>query len=171
VRSRSTNRPVWAQGERGSAPRRSAHMTRRCAVRFEEGSRPPKDGANLHSGRPVRAHELLRKHAVHGSSARAVPERGRPKAKAVEGGHPALPHTRNRRARGKCPCVVVLQKSLERLRAQRSASPIPSGSKACSVHGARGRGLSHKHAPSARARGPAPGEKEATGRSSAILIT
>jgi len=52
VRSRSTNRPVWAQGERGSAPRRSAHMTRRCAVRFEEGSRPPKVGANLHSSRP-----------------------------------------------------------------------------------------------------------------------
>jgi len=43
---------------------------------------------------------------VRGSPARASPERGRPKAKAVKGRHLSLPHARNRRARGKCPCIA-----------------------------------------------------------------
>jgi len=92
----------------------------------------------------VRARELLRKPALRDSSARVVPARGRTKAKAR--GRPVTFHgsTRKRCARGKCPCVVVLQKPVERLRAQRSAPSVSSGSKACAVYGARGRGLSHE---------------------------
>jgi len=69
---------------------------------------------------------------VHGLPARAVPERGRPKAKAVE---VVILYCR---MQGTDALAVsarashVLQKSVERLRAQRSAPPVTSRSKACS---------------------------------------
>jgi len=43
-----------------------------------------------------------------------------------------------------CPCIVVLQKSVGRLRAQRSAPSAANGSKARSKQEAGGRGPSHK---------------------------
>ena len=52
--------------------------------------------------------------------------------------------TRNRCGSWWCPCVVVLQKSAERPRAQRSASPVAVGSKACTLHGAREREPDHR---------------------------
>jgi len=42
---------------------------------------------------------------MRGSLARS-PRKGRPEAKAVKGRHLSLPHTRNWRARGKCPCIA-----------------------------------------------------------------
>jgi len=67
---------------------------------------------------------------VLGSPARAVPARGRPKAKVVEG------VTSHCRMRGIGELAVsarvshCLQKSVERLRAQRSAPPVEERSKA-----------------------------------------
>jgi len=119
ARSRATNRPVRAESERGSAPPRDARMTAGCAVRVEEGIRPVERlrEPSLGSGRSGHAC-LLRKHVVRGSSARAVPERGRPKAKAGKGRHLSRPHTRNRCARGKCPCIARIAEVGRTSRAQ-----------------------------------------------------
>jgi hypothetical protein len=54
--------------------------------------------------------------------------------------------------RSRCPCIVVLQKSVGRLRAQRSAPSAANGSKARSKQEAGGRGPSHEWKHPARKR-------------------
>lgn len=98
--------PVRARSGKGSALQRSARTTRRCAARFEEGPRPSKDVRTFaRVGRSGHA-SLFGGTSSLGSLARAIPERGRPKAKAVKSRPLSLPHTRNRCARGKCPCIA-----------------------------------------------------------------
>jgi len=97
---------------------------------------------------------------VRGSSARAVPERGRPKAQAVKGRHLSLPHARNRCARGKCPCIARFAEVVgTSLRSQKRATGTERVESPRGPHGARERGLSHRHVPSARAQRLAPGER------------
>jgi hypothetical protein len=91
-------------------------------------------------------------HAAHASSeARAArlvsPCRPREGADEGEGGEKVVTSscsTRNEAARGRCPCIVVLQKSAERPRARRSAPPVAVGSKAWSIFGAREREPDHR---------------------------
>jgi hypothetical protein len=148
ARSRAENHPVRVVA-RGGPPLRAVRARQR-GVRSgsRRGLAQSKDCANLCSGRPVRARGFLRKHAVRGSLARAFPERGRPKAKVVKGRHLSLPHTRNRCARGKCPCIArIAEVGRTSLRAQRSAQPsLRLGRKPGRSHGARERGLSHEQA-------------------------
>jgi hypothetical protein len=134
-----------AMDRRISASRPPARTTKRCADRFEKGTRPPKDGTNLHSGRSgpagmlPRERVILRKHACvarqpfRPSLARSG--RGKGAWRLV----PSERSTRNRCGSWWCPCIVDLQKSAERPRAQRSVPPVSVGSKACTIHGARER--------------------------------
>jgi hypothetical protein len=172
-RSRENESPGAGMSERGSALQRSARMTRRCAVRFEEGPRPSKDSANLHSGRPGPGTR-----APSGACRARLVSPCRPREGAAEGqgGEGSSPLTA---AYEDFDASAVsarashgLQKSLGRLRAQRSAPPVRSGSKAWFSTTERVNGGSAtSHVPSARAQGLAPGERKTVGRGSAILIT
>jgi len=138
--------PVRAERARGSASRSSARTTKEVRGNwFEEGLLPPKRRREP-SLDPVRSTQgiPLRRCALRGSSARAVPARGRTKAKAERGSSPRFAERGIEAARGRCPCIVVLQKSTERPRAQRSAPPVSVGSKAWSLPGAREREPDHR---------------------------
>lgn len=124
---------------------RSARTTKRCAERFEKGTRPPKDGTNLRSGRSGPAGMLPRERVVLRKHACAARQPFRPSLARSGRGKgawrlvPSERSTRNRCGSWWCPYVVDLQKSAERPRAQRSVPPVSVGSKACTIHGARER--------------------------------
>jgi len=107
----------------------------RCAESVREGaSRHRKTARTLARVGPVPQARFFGSVRLRGSSARAVLARGRTTAKALGGSSPPAQHEEHDAARGECPCVVVLQKSAERPRAQRSASSVPHGSKAPAAH-------------------------------------
>jgi len=116
-----------------------------CAVLVRGGASPAETTARTftRSG-PVHARARLFGDApLCGSSTRAVPARGRTKVKAGE--LVTLFAARgSEAARGRCPCIVVLQKSAGRPRTQRSVPPVAIGSKARSVSGARERESDHR---------------------------
>jgi len=157
-------------GPETSAEGRRANTQRltRCEHEMREGFRPStrvharqrgvrpgsrrglarrKTARTFTRGGPVRASELLRKHALARLVSSCHPREGADEGKGrVEVSHLSRQYE-ERRACGQCPCIVVLQKSVERLRAQRSASSVPSGSKARTVCEARERGLSQRQCP------------------------
>jgi len=111
----------------------------RCAESSREGaSHRRKTGRTLARVGPV-PHRASPEARMRGSSARAVPARGRTKAKARGGSSPPGAERGIDAARGGCPCIVVLQKSAVRPRAQRSVKPGSVGSKARAINGARER--------------------------------
>jgi len=137
---------VRAERARGSAFRSSARTTNEVrGTGFEEGLRPPKDGANLRSiwSGPRRA-RLFGGARCGGSSARAVPVRGRTKAKAKRVVTPPR-RTRNRSelavsARASSYCrsrqnVLGLREARHRYR---------SGRKPARYHGASEREPDHR---------------------------
>jgi len=64
----------------------------------------------------------------------------------------------------RCPYIVVLQKSAERPRAQRSAPPVATGSKASSQPGAREREPDHRRSSGAQAQEATGGKRGADHR-------
>jgi len=135
-RSRGASRPVRAERARGSASRSSARTTNEVrGTDSRRGFARPNDGRTFGSSRSGPAARSLRRHALRGSSARCRPlaqAKGRTKVKAGRGSSPPLRRTRKPCCSRRCPCIVVLQKSAERPRAQRSAPPVTAGSKASS---------------------------------------
>jgi hypothetical protein len=122
----------------------------RCAARFEEGSRPPKDGANLHLGRSGPRGALLRRRAARLVSS-CCPREG---AVGRKGSGRPVTSRRSTRKRWGSRSVPLHRRVAEVGRApsaQRSVRSVPRGSKAPAVHEARERGLSHKQ-PRARKR-------------------
>jgi len=145
---------VSTRCERGFRPPRECTHDKEVRGPVRGGDSPAERRREPSLG-PVRSARASFFGSTHsrGSSARVVPERGRTKAKARWEAS-RLPRQYEETM---CPAVSalashVLQKSVERLRAQRSASSVPSGSKACPICEARERGLSHKHS-RARKRG------------------
>jgi len=133
-RSRGASHPVRAQRARGSASRSSARTTKEVrGAGSRRGLAPPKDGRTFARISPVPQARSFGSMHLRGSSARIIPARGRYEVKAVRGSSPLLAVRGNDAARGGCPCVVVLQKSEERPRAQRSAQSVSNGSKARSM--------------------------------------
>jgi len=130
--TRCAHSPREDSASRGSAP----HDKRGVRHRFEKGTRPPKGDANLGSGRSGPAVHASSEARSRGSSAW--------KGKGAWRFVTSERSTRTRRSSRWCPCVVVLQKSAERPRAQRSAPSVAAGSKACPLYGAREREPDHR---------------------------
>jgi len=141
--------------------------------RFEKGTRPPKSGTNLSSGRPGPAVVLLRAHdcAARQPVLSLAHARRQHQGEGVRRQVTSARSTRNRCGSWWCPCVVVLQKSAERPRAQRSARSVPNGSKARTVSEAREREPDLRRRSSAQARETIGRKRGAVHPSSAILIT
>jgi len=130
-RSRGARHPVRAQRARGSASRSSARTTKEVrGAGSRRGLAPSKDGRTFARISPVPQARSFGSMHLRGSSARIVPARGRYEVKAARGSSPFIAVRGNDAARGGCPCVVVLQKSVGRPRAQRSAQSVSVGSKA-----------------------------------------
>jgi len=111
----------------------------RCAESSREGASHRRKTARTFARVGPVPHHASSEARMRGSSARAVPARGRTKAKAHGGSSPPDAARGNDAARGGCPCIVVLQKSAVRPRAQRSVKPGSVGSKARAINGARER--------------------------------
>jgi len=102
-----------------------------CAVPgSRRGFARPNDGANLHSTGSGPRGDVSSEAPLRGSSAPFVPARGRTKAKAGRGSHLSLQNEDTKRLAVGARASSLLQKSVERLRAQRSAPPGASWSKA-----------------------------------------
>jgi hypothetical protein len=178
----AVERPSFARGKPPGAGntregfRLSSHCSRDkrgVRYRFEEGPRPSKRRRepSLESARSAQG-TLLRRHALRGSSARVRPREG---ADEGEGAREVVTSPRRTRMRSGSRSVpvhrTVCRKSAERPRAQRSASPVATGSKARSVHGAREREPDHRGRSGAQAQGHVDGKRGAWHLGSAILIT
>jgi len=142
-RSRGALHPVRAQRTGGSASRSSARATKGvCGTWIEEGLRPPKRRREPSLGwvRSMRGHVSSESRFLARLVSPDAPPQGDGRRAKVGRETSALLAERGREAaRGRCPCLVVLQKSVEHPRAQRSAPPVAIGSKARSLYGARER--------------------------------
>jgi hypothetical protein len=145
----------------------------RCAVPVRGGASPVETSARTFTRvGPV--------HAGHASSeacvARLVSPRPSPRGggrrrRRGEGRHLPAQNEDAKRLAVSARASHGLQKSAERPRAQRSASPVSSGSKAQSGHGARGREPDHRGRSGAQAQEHVAGKRGAWHLGSAILIT
>jgi hypothetical protein len=139
-------RPVRAERARGSAPRSSARTTNEVrGTGSRRGFVRPNDGANLHL-ESVRSRSACLFGGARCAARQPVPSPrgGGRRRRRSEARHLTLAERGIDTARGRCPCIVVLQKSVERPQAQRSVPPVTDGSKARSLHGAREREPDHR---------------------------
>jgi hypothetical protein len=166
--------PVRAERARGSAFRSSARTTNEVrGTGSRRGFARRNDGANLHlSWSGPRKGTPLRRRDLRGSSARAVPARGRTKVKAEKGSSPCSAERGNEAARGRCPCIARIAE----------VGRTPSGSEKRATFGGRveslvaipervNGSLTIGGRSGAQAQGPTCGKRGADHRSSAILIT
>jgi hypothetical protein len=138
--------PVRAERARGSASRSSARTTKEVRGNwFEEGLLPPKRRRNLHSTRSgPRGACLFGGVRCEARQPVPSPRGGGRRQRQREVRHLALQNEESTRLAVGARASSYLQKSAERPRAQRSASPVSVGSKAWSLPGAREREPDHR---------------------------